>query len=326
MKTWLICICAAAIGAAAYLVEERRAAHSDAPLISELRLLEEGARARVLPDMDSVKETAERKQLFFSYLAPIVQTANAALELERIHLTRLKLALQEQIDTGVSADVDQTVSIGAEDLLLLNTTGRRYLGTNFNELGSSAPAADLSELLASLQERLQPVPASLALAQAALESAWGTSRFAREGNNLFGQWCFTPGCGLVPLARGSDADHEVTKFDSVYDSVVAYLLNLNTHSAYAELRALRSQLIESDYADGNVATGVQLAAGLESYSAIGADYVTEIRRLIKRNQLQQFSLTQPLPLANEASLEGAEEQLQKTMGALDAQLKAVPAG
>mgnify|MGYP002064425563 CR=1 FL=1 len=101
---------------------------------------------------------------------------------------------------------------------------------------------DETALLAELRRRVDTVPIRLALAQAAKESGWGTSRFARKGNNFFGQWCYDEGCGLVPRARGEGRSHEVRAFDSPGDSVASYLRNINTHHGYRELRHARAGL------------------------------------------------------------------------------------
>lgn len=135
-----------------------------------------------------------------------------------------------------------------------------------------------------LLQRVDRVPADLALAQAALESAWGQSRFARQGNNFFGQWCFTEGCGLVPKRRTEGATHEVQVFDSVSDSVETYMRNLNSHPAYSGLREIRAELREA----GKPLRGATLAAGLERYSGIGHTYADRLSALIDHNDLERF--------------------------------------
>ena len=120
-----------------------------------------------------------------------------------------------------------------------------------------------------------------ALAQAANESAWGTSRFATKGNNLFGQWCFSKGCGLVPRGRVEGASHEVAKFSSPFRSVRAYIQNLNRHPTYQELRDIRQE----DRRGKDPLSGVDMAAGLLGYSERGQEYVDEIRAMIHYNNL-----------------------------------------
>ncbi len=128
--------------------------------------------------------------------------------------------------------------------------------------------------------RVDVVPVALVLAQAANESAWGTSRFAREGNNYFGQWCFQAGCGLVPLHRKEGATHEVKVFASPQLSVRSYLWHLNTGSAYKALRAIRAQ----QRADGVQPDAESLAEGLILYSERGQAYVESIQKAIRHNR------------------------------------------
>ena len=135
-----------------------------------------------------------------------------------------------------------------------------------------------------LLKRVDVVPPALALAQGANESGWGRSRFAREGHNYFGQWCFSPGCGIVPKARAEAARHEVARFASPAASVRAYLHNINTHAAYRRLRELRAQIRDRK----TLLTGERLATGLGDYSARGMAYVEEIRRMIRQNRLTRF--------------------------------------
>jgi Bax protein len=130
------------------------------------------------------------------------------------------------------------------------------------------------------------IPASLVLAQAANESAWGTSRFARQGKNVFGIWCFRDGCGKVPNARAPGKRHEVASFDSVQDGVSYYLLLLNTHPAYAQLRSLRDEKRRVD----EKPTGATLAEGLLRYSERGGAYVRELQAMIRVNQLQRYTI------------------------------------
>ena len=120
----------------------------------------------------------------------------------------------------------------------------------------------------------------LALVQAATESGWGRSRFALEGNNLFGHWCYEPGCGLVPARRNQGAAHEVAAFDSISESVSRYLHNLNTHAAYAPLRAIRARLRQQD----EPPTAMALADGLVLYSERRDEYVDEIKSVIRVNR------------------------------------------
>ena len=138
--------------------------------------------------------------------------------------------------------------------------------------------------LALLIRRVDVIPPSLALAQAAEESGWGTSRFARQGNAIFGQWTTADGPGLVPRERDEDKDHKVRIFGKLIDSVRAYMLNLNTHRAYRELRRARAALRRA----GEPLNGHTLARFLHRYSERGADYVSAIRTMIEANGLDRL--------------------------------------
>ncbi|MEY3016873.1 MAG: hypothetical protein RL336_8, partial [Pseudomonadota bacterium] len=148
-----------------------------------------------------------------------------------------------------------------------------------------------SDQIAVLWRRVDSVPPSLALAQAANESAYGTSRFAVEANNLYGQWCFRPGCGLVPNARLDEANHEVRKFATPVASVRSYMYNLNTNRAYAALRQVRSNLRHQN----KTPTGLAMVETLMHYSSRGQDYVNELAAMIRHNKLSEFDLSSTLP-------------------------------
>lgn len=124
------------------------------------------------------------------------------------------------------------------------------------------------------------IPKELALMQAANESAWGTSRFARIGLNFFGQWCYTKGCGMIPKRRADEAEHEVRAFKSVRAAVKSYFRNINTHEAYRELRRVRAGL----RAEKVPIEATALTAGLLSYSERGEDYVSELNDMIRHNR------------------------------------------
>jgi Bax protein len=132
------------------------------------------------------------------------------------------------------------------------------------------------------------VPPSLALAQAASESGWGTSRFAREGNNYFGEWCFSEGCGLIPGRRGAEQTHEVEVFPTVEAAVDSYFRNLNRVAVYEPLRETRARA----RAAGRPITGEALAAGLERYSERGTVYIEEVRSIISYNDLERYDASQ----------------------------------
>jgi len=124
---------------------------------------------------------------------------------------------------------------------------------------------------------------SLALAQAAIESGWGTSRFAREGNALFGQWVWGEAAkGLIPEDRQDGMNHKIRAFESPLEAVTSYIRNLNTHRAYRHMRDIRATM----RSEGRMPDGHVLAEGLEAYSEKGRDYIDLVRDIIAANDLR----------------------------------------
>ncbi len=139
------------------------------------------------------------------------------------------------------------------------------------------------DLVNELLLRVDVIPASLVLAQAANESAWGTSRFALEANNIFGQWCFEEGCGIIPNRRVAGATHEVKSFDTIEAAIEGYFLNINSHHLYAGFRQERARLRRL----GRRLDSIVLAQRLDRYSERGKSYVDEVQTLIQQNNLAQ---------------------------------------
>jgi len=212
-----------------------------------------------LPDFSSYQDVGQKKDAFFSFLYPRIVLANSRILIERQYLETLNR--KESLNETEKGWLEQQ----AERLRVDEEPGSQ-------------------EMFRRLQNRLDVIPPSLVMAQAANESAWGTSRFALKGNNLFGQWCFTKGCGIVPKSRGEDQSHEVADFASPYRSITSYIQNLNRHPSYQVVRDLRKQAREG----GQFANGTTLAAGLGSYSERGDEYISEIRSMIRFNNLAQF--------------------------------------
>jgi len=217
---------------------------------------------RSLPDFRVIEDTSERKAAFLEFLQPVVAYENMRIREQREQL----LAILEDLEDGDEAAAHESAWLAKQADL--------YRVKADTDLGRAR----------ALARKIDIVPQSLALAQAALESAWGTSRFARQGNNLFGQWCFTPGCGIVPLRRPEQATYEVQAFDTIAGSVRTYLRNLNSHPAYRPMRTIRAKARDA----GRRPTGLELAAGLINYAAIGEDYVHHIRGVIRRNELDEL--------------------------------------
>ncbi|MDL0432027.1 glucosaminidase domain-containing protein [Marinobacter sp. TBZ242] len=226
--------------------------------LSELPPLPRWARED-LPDFSAYSDTTEKKAAFFSFLYPRIVLANSRILIEREYLQSL-------------SDKDE---LTRSELTWLEKQAERLRVDE--EPGSP-------DMFRRLENRLDVIPPSLVMAQAANESAWGTSRFARRGNNLFGQWCFSKGCGIVPQSRIEGASHEVADFESPFQSVRSYIQNLNRHSTYQPLRDIRLKARNN----GELASGTSLAAGLLGYSERGEDYVEEIRSMIRYNNLNYY--------------------------------------
>ena len=215
-----------------------------------------------LPDFSKILDVKEKKEAFFTTLYPIIQAENNhVLQLRKLIKMLKGIPLAKLSEKQRSWLLNVSKNYKLENELIDDNT--------FDEL----------------LKRVDYVPPSLALTQAAIESGWGASRFSKQGNNLFGQWCFSPGCGMVPSSRDSDKGHEVAKFATVNNSVRSYILNLNSHDSYAELRQNRALLREKQASF----TGVTLAKSLTEYSEEGSHYVAKVTEFINHNNLQRFT-------------------------------------
>lgn len=214
-----------------------------------------------MPDFANIPDVDMKKQMFFDFIEPFVDQVNQEILQQRIRV----VTIRDKVLAGEA----------------LSQSDMRYLSTMAELYEMEAEDYTSMEFLSVLLRRVDKIPASLALAQAANESAWGTSRFAQDGNNFFGQWCYSDGCGIVPSRRRQGANHEVKRFESVRESVQAYIHNLNTFPSYQMLRRLRQQMRQQ----GRPLDGVTLADGLESYSSRGLDYIEELQSIIYANNL-----------------------------------------
>ncbi len=213
-------------------------------------------------DLSDVAPVDRRKHLFIRAVLPIVLSANAAILDERARLQR-DLA---RLNAGAALTADD----------------REWLAGLAERHGLPGVTLD-ADSLGALLDRVDAVPVSLAIAQAILESGWGTSRFAQAGNALFGQWTWDDASGIVPAARAAGRNHSVRAFDSLADSARAYLFNLNTHPAYAGFREARAA---ARARSGELPSGSALAGKLTRYSERGGAYIEEIRAVIRQNRLQ----------------------------------------
>ncbi|MGH6719006.1 MAG: glucosaminidase domain-containing protein [Alphaproteobacteria bacterium] len=210
-----------------------------------------------------------RKRRFVALVLPLIQAENVALLAER----RAVEALVARIAMG---------RLGPVDRARLERIKRAY------GVATDDPAA--------LLDRVDAVPASLALAQAAVESGWGTSRFARQGNALYGQRAWSPSLGLVPEAHAGEAAFAVKSFASLGASIRSYMRNLNRHPEYAGFRAARAGL----RAAGLPLDGEHLAGTLTAYSEAGQDYVRLVQRVLRDNRFDVHDFSATAGLAGRA--------------------------
>ena len=203
-------------------------------------------------DISLIEDVRERKELFIKIILPLILQENEKIEEDREKLFKL---LAKKSNTKEE---------------------KNWLKWKFKEY--KIKNRDISEL----KIRMDIVPVSLAIAQAAIESGWGTSRFALEGNALYGQWTWSDK-GLKPLDN-VDGDHKVMHFKILTASIKAYKKNLNTHSGYIEFREARANLRNRN----EKVTGLKLTQYLDKYSATGMEYTKKLELTIKKNSLSDF--------------------------------------
>lgn len=208
-----------------------------------------------VPDFSKYTDGLKKKKAFFDYLSPYIERENARLAKLRGHILEIQAKQQAK-----------------QNLTMEEYAFIYSLFDEFKLDMMDADEAGIQELLL----RVDVIPASLVLTQAAVESGWGSSRFAVEGYNFFGQWCFKAGCGAVPSKRRPGKYHEVAVFQHTAASVNAYFYNLNTFYMYDDLRLLRAELRKNE---GNF-NPEKLAAGLGRYSERGQHYIEEISSMI----------------------------------------------
>jgi Bax protein len=217
----------------------------------------------VFPDFASIPNIKAKKQQFFDFLQDYVRYENGSV-------SDLRLQLRSYADIADSGaplsglERDWVVDLAIVYNVDTNTTTDRVL---------------VNELLL----KVDVIPASIVLAQAANESAWGTSRFALEGNNVFGQWCFVEGCGIVPNRRVEGATHEVKSFDTIEDAIESYFLNINSHPLYIGFRQERARFRQL----GQSLDPFLLVQELGRYSQRGENYIDEVQTMIQQNELRQ---------------------------------------
>ena len=211
-------------------------------------------------EMKMIENTKQKKNLFIQIVLPLILKENTQIRLDR---KKLFVILNKSNNSEAE---------------------KKWLNMKFKQYGVK------SKDLFTLKIRMDEVPISLAIAQAAKETGWGTSRFALEGNALFGQWTFS-GEGLKPLAIDGDKTHKVMKFQILQASIRAYQRNLNTHSSYKKFRKLRALARENN----EKLDSLILADSLDKYAATGKEYTEILKKIIKQNALKDFDDAKLLP-------------------------------
>lgn len=242
-----------------WLIKEPDVKVPDQSVTAHLPAIPEVEVKRNLPDFMSMTDVTEKKEEFFRFLLPLVEAENIRILHDRAYLK----AIYERYKNNE-----------------LTAADKKQLEEWIDYYRLEDDIAIDDNLFGLLKRRIDIIPEMMVLVQAANESGWGTSRFSRKGLNLFGQWCYSKGCGLVPSGRVEGGRHEVAQFDSVNASVKSYMRNINTHGAYLDLRLLREQkrLNNADIRARDLITG------LSSYSERGEDYIDELRAMIRINR------------------------------------------
>ena len=211
-------------------------------------------------EMKMIENTKKRKNLFIQIILPLILEENDIIRLERKKLFSM---------------LNRSKNTNAE---------KKWLDDKFKQYGV------VNKDLSTLKIRMDIIPASLAIAQAAKETGWGTSRFALEGNALFGQWTWT-GEGIKPADADSETKHKVMKFKILKSSIRAYQRNLNTHSGYKKFRMVRADLRDND----QKLDSLILADYLDKYAATGNEYIVILKKIIDQNNLTDFDDVKLMP-------------------------------
>ena len=207
---------------------------------------------RLPKDLDSIRSNTRKKETFLQILLPLVVAENEKIKKDRKYLFEI---LKD--------------NASKKNTIWINKKYKEYKVSNKN----------IDELI----EKIDIIPTSVALAQAAKESGWGTSRFALEGNAIFGQWTWN-GVGMAPLDKDEDQKHKILKFPLLRASVKAYITNLNTHPGYKKFRKKRLEL----RAKNKNLSGLDLIHELDNYAQTGKEYTKVLEQIIKQNDLDEF--------------------------------------
>jgi len=216
-----------------------------------------------IPNKMNKINTIDKKNIFISILLPIALRGNE-LVLEERELIK--------------------VALNSNDLSQIEYFSKRYKIKDYKKINFvQLSDKQLEEIRSILLIKVNKIPISMILAQAIIESGWGSSRFAKEGNALFGEWTWQKGIGIKPQEK-LDANYSVKNFSNISASLNSYILNLNRHEAYKEMRSYRNK----KYINGDSITGYEAANFLSGYAEIGYQYITKVKDMIKFNKLERF--------------------------------------
>ncbi len=213
-------------------------------------------------ELKQIQSTKERKELFIKIVLPLILSENNRIRRDRSTLFKI---------------LNKNINSKAE---------KNWLNNKFKQYGV------VNKDVSTLKVRMDEIPVSLAIAQAAKETGWGTSRFAIEGNALFGQWTYS-GEGIKPAGSDKNDKHKVMAFSVLKASVRAYQRNLNTHSSYKEFRKVRAIQRDND----EPLNSLELANYLNSYAETGEEYTKILKKIILQNNLKDFDKAKILPLS-----------------------------
>ncbi len=213
-------------------------------------------------ELKQIQSTKERKELFIKIVLPLILSENNRIRRDRSTLFKI---------------LNKNINSKAE---------KNWLNNKFKQYGV------VNKDVSTLKVRMDEIPVSLAIAQAAKETGWGTSRFAIEGNALFGQWTYS-GEGIKPAGSDKNDKHKVMAFSVLKASVRAYQRNLNTHSSYKEFRKVRAIQRDND----EPLNSLELANYLNSYAETGEEYTKILKKIIVQNNLKDFDEAKILPLS-----------------------------
>jgi len=228
--------------------------------VREKKLVKPVALTLLPAEIKMIENTKKRKEFFIQIILPLILQENNNIKLDR---KRLFSIINKSNNTNLE---------------------KKWLEKKYKQYGV------ISKDLSVLKVRMDEIPVSLAIAQAAKETGWGTSRFAQEGNALFGQWTWS-GEGLKPKDADKDQGHKVMKFNVLQASVRAYQRNLNTHSSYKNLRKARAMLRDK----GKPLDSLILVKFLDEYAETGQKYVEVLTKIINQNNLKDFDDAKLLP-------------------------------